>query len=70
MGFPGGTRVRNSPANAGDIRDVDMIPGSGRFPGEEWQTSAISFPGKFHGQRRLAGYIVHGVANSWKQVST
>ena len=26
--------VKNSPANAGDIRDVGSIPGSRRFPGE------------------------------------
>ena len=25
--------VKNLPANAGDIRDVDLIPGSGRSPG-------------------------------------
>ena len=25
--------VKNPPANAGDIRDVGLIPGSGRFPG-------------------------------------
>ena len=25
--------VKNLPANAGDIRDSDSIPGSGRFPG-------------------------------------
>ena len=27
--------VKNPPANAGDIRDVRSIPGSGRFPGAE-----------------------------------
>ena len=27
--------VMSPPANAGDIRDVDSIPGSGRSPGEE-----------------------------------
>ena len=27
--------VKNPPANAGDIRDWDQIPGSGRSPGEE-----------------------------------
>ena len=26
--------IKNPPANAGDIRDVGSIPGSGRFPGE------------------------------------
>ena len=27
--------VKSSPSNAGDIRDVSSIPGSGRSPGEE-----------------------------------
>ena len=31
MGFPGGSVVRNLPANAGD---VGLIPGLGRSPGE------------------------------------
>ena len=31
MGFPGGSVVKNLPANAGD---AGLIPGSGRFPGE------------------------------------
>ena len=26
--------VKNRPANAGDIKDVGLIPGSGRSPGE------------------------------------
>ena len=30
MGFPGGAKVKNPPANAGDIRDVGLIPGLGR----------------------------------------
>ena len=25
--------IKNPPANSGDIRDVDLIPGSGRSPG-------------------------------------
>ena len=25
--------VKNPPANAGNARDMDLIPGSGRFPG-------------------------------------
>ena len=33
LGFPGGTVVKNSPANAGDLRDVGLIPGSGRSLG-------------------------------------
>ena len=31
VGFPGGSTVKNPPANAGDMRS---IPGSGRSPGE------------------------------------
>ena len=32
--FPGGAVVKNLPANAGDKRDIGLIPGSGRSPGE------------------------------------
>ena len=35
MGFPGGALVvKNPTANAGDIRDVSLIPRLGRSPGE------------------------------------
>ena len=34
-GFPGGVVVKNPTANAGDERDVGLIPRSGRSPGEE-----------------------------------
>ena len=43
MGFPGGTRRKNPPANAVDVRDSGSIPGSGRSPGGG------------HGQRSLGG---------------
>ena len=33
MGFPGGSVVKNSPANAGDTGDMGLIPGSERPPG-------------------------------------
>ena len=32
MGFPGGSAVKNSPANEGD---AGLIPGLGRSPGKE-----------------------------------
>ena len=32
MGFPGGSVVKNSPANAGDARDMGSIPRLGRSP--------------------------------------
>ena len=33
MGFPGGASGKEPAFNAGDIRDVGSIPGSGRSPG-------------------------------------
>ena len=51
--FPGGPVVKNPPANAGD---VGLIPGSGRSPERKWQPTPVCLPGKFHGQRSLAGY--------------
>ena len=33
MGFPGGSLVKNPPANAGDPGDMGSIPGLGRPPG-------------------------------------
>ena len=33
MGFPSGASIKNLPANAGDVRDVGLIPGLGRSPG-------------------------------------
>ena len=49
MGFPGGSVVKNSPANAGD---TGSIPGLGKSPGEgAWQPTPVFFPGKSNGQR-------------------
>ena len=33
-GFLGGSVVKNLPANAGDVRDLGSILGSGKSPGE------------------------------------
>ena len=32
LGFPGGTVIKNPPANAGDTGDLYSIPGLGRSP--------------------------------------
>ena len=34
MGFPSDSVIRNLPASVGDARDMALIPGSGRSPGE------------------------------------
>jgi len=47
--------VKNPPSNAGDIRDLGSIPGSGRSPEErKWQPTQVFLPGESHGQRSLA----------------
>ena len=47
--------VKNPLANAGDITDSSLIPGSGRSPGVgKQQPAPVLLPGKFHGQRSLA----------------
>ena len=48
--------VSNSPASAGDIRDMDSNPGSLRSPGEEnGNPTPLYFLGECRGQRCLAG---------------
>ena len=51
-GFPGGSVVKNPPANAGD---VSFIPGSGRSPEKELATQSSILAWKIH-QRSLSGY--------------
>ena len=46
--------VKNSPANAGKIRDVGSIPGLERPPGGGHGIPPL--PGESHGQRSLAGH--------------
>ena len=57
-GFPGGSMVKNLPANVGD---TDLIPGWGRSPGEgNGNSLQYSCLEKCHGQRNLAGYSPWG----------
>ena len=54
-GFPGGSAVKNPPANAGD---TDSIPWVWKIPWKrEWQPAPVFLPGKPHGERSLVGYI-------------
>ena len=57
--------VKNPPANAGDIREVGSIPGSGRSPWRRaWQPTPVFFPEESHGQSSLAGYSPWGAKES------
>ena len=66
MGLPGGSVVKNLPANA---EDVSSISGSGRSPGEgngnPLQYSFLENPI----DRGDWQAMIHGVAKSWTQLS-
>ena len=47
--------VKNSSADAGDLRDRNSIPWS-----RKWQPTPILLPGKSYGQRSLVGYSPQG----------
>ena len=60
--------VKNPPANAGDVRDADSIPGSGKFPGggngNPLQDSCLE-----NSMVRGAWWAaVHGVTKSWTRL--
>ena len=57
MSFPGGSVVKNSPANA---EKVGSVPGSGRFPGKELKPAPVFLRRKAHGQTSPAGYGLWG----------
>ena len=48
--------VKNLSTKAGDVRDVVLIPVSGRSPEKEMLTHSVFLHGESHGQRSLAGY--------------
>ena len=66
--FPGGSEVKNLPADVGDSRDAGLIPGLGRSPGGEhgnpFQYSCLGNPT----DRGAWWATVHGVAKSWTQL--
>ena len=49
--------VKNLPANAGNVRDMGLIPRLGRSPGGRLsKPTPVFFPGESHGLRSLVGY--------------
>ena len=67
MDFPGGSDGKASVYN---VRDLGLIPGLGRFPGEgngnPLQYSCLE---KSHGQRSLVQATIHGVEKSRPRLS-
>ena len=68
-GFPGGSTVKNLPANAGDSGDTGSIPGWGRSRGgghyNPLQHSCLENPM----DRGAWQAMVHGVEKSWTRLS-
>ena len=60
-GFPCGAAGKESTCNEGDL---DLIPGSGRFPGE-----GNSYPLHYFGLEKSMDSIVHGIAKRRTQLS-
>ena len=55
MGFPGGSIVKESACNAGDLGSIGKISLE-----KEMATISVFFHGEFHGQRSLPGYSPWG----------
>ena len=68
-GFPGGTVVKNPPANEGKARNMGSIPGWGISPGvgngKLLQNSCLKTPM----DRGAWQTTVHAVAKSWQRLS-
>ena len=69
LGFPGGSLVKNLPANAGDARDSDLISGSGRSPGAG-SGNLLQYSCLENSMDRGGWWaLVHGAAKSQTQLS-
>ena len=69
--FPGGTVVKNPSANAGDSKNVGLIPQLGRSLGRgKWQPAPVFLPGESHGKMAtVRPATIHGVAKRWTRLS-
>ena len=61
LGFPGGSEVKDSACNAGDL---GSIPGLGRSPGE-----GKGYPFQYSGLENSTDCLVYGVAKSQTRLS-
>ena len=61
MGFPGGASGKESTCQCRRPKRRKLDPLVGKMPRRrEWQLIPVFLPGKFQGQRSLAGYIPRG----------
>ena len=69
FGFPGGSVVKNPPANAATKGDAGSIPGSGRYPGGRNSNPLQYFCQDNPMDRGAWRATVRGITNSWAQPS-
>ena len=62
--------VKNPPADTGDIRDMVLIPGLQRSPGEGNGNPLVFLPGESHGQRSLVGHSAWGLHSQTRLTNT
>ena len=63
--IPGGSAIKDIPANAGDARDMGSIPRSGRSSGEE-NGNPVQYLCLENTMERGAWWVaIHGVTKSW-----
>ena len=63
MGFPGGTVVKNPPANAGGAIDAGLTTGWGRYP-REGNGNPLQCSRRENSTDRVWQATVHGVAKN------
>ena len=57
--------VKNPPVNARDVRDVGLVTGFRRSPGEgKYQPTPVLLPGESHGKGSLVGHTPLGHKDS------
>ena len=70
MGFPGGTVVKNLPANAGDKKDAVSVPGLGRSPGGGGNGNPLQYSYLENPMNRGTWWTrAHGVTKSQTRLS-
>ena len=68
-GFLGGSMVKSTLTNSGDMGPID--PWAGKIPWrKKWQPTPVVLPGESHGQRTLVGYSSWGLKRVRQDLAT
>ena len=72
INFPDGASDKELTCQCRKHKRSRFNPWVGKIPwGRKWQPTPVFLPGELHGQRSLAGYIVHGVTkrHDWSDLA-